>query len=183
MRRVVSLRRGAARWVALSLCLAVAFVGYVSYVPLATPESRMEVPGTVVLDANGVVLQRDGAAGLRIPVSLASVAPLLQQATIAAEDQRFDEHAGVDPIAFVRAIVQLRGEHSGASTISEQLARRLYLRDSSEPVVVRKAHEALIALQLEARSSKEGILAAYLNEVYYGRGPTASRLRRGCSSA
>jgi penicillin-binding protein 1C len=164
------LRRGAGRWVVVSLLLAGAFVCYVRCAPLAAPESRMEMPGTVVLDANGVVLQRDAAAGLRIPVELGQIAPLMQRATIAAEDQRFEEHPGIDLVAATRALVQYRSQPSGASTITEQLARRLYLRDSSEPLLMRKAHEALLALQLESHRSKGEILRDYLNEVYYGRG-------------
>src|SRR5947207_2106110 len=59
---------------------------------------------------------------------------------------------------------------SRASTITQQLARRLYLADDSSPLAVRKVHEALIALQLEANRSKAEILQLYLNDVYYGRG-------------
>ena len=168
--RQAHLLRGAGRWVVLALVLAGAVVLFVRCAPLAPPESRMETPGTVVLDANGVVLKRDTAAGLRIPVELSQVAPLMQRATIAAEDQRFEEHPGIDPLAAGRALVELPWQRSGASTITEQLARRLYLRDSSEPVLLRKAHEALLALQLEAHRSKDEILRDYLNEVYYGRG-------------
>jgi penicillin-binding protein 1C len=61
-------------------------------------------------------------------------------------------------------------EPSGASTITQQLARRLYIGADAGPLVVRKAREAVVALQLEARRSKAEILALYLNEVYYGRG-------------
>ncbi|MGH2632743.1 MAG: penicillin-binding protein 1C [Tepidiformaceae bacterium] len=147
----------------------------------------METPGTVVLDANGVVLKRDTAAGLRIPVELSQVAPLMQRATIAAEDQRFEEHPGIDPLAVARALVNLPWQRSGASTITEQLARRLYLRDSSEPLLLRKAHEAVLALQLEAHRSKDEILRDYLNEVYYGRGAygveAAARVYFGVSAA
>lgn len=130
----------------------------------------MTVPGNVVLDANGGVLQRDGKDGFRIPVTLDQVAPAAVDATIAAEDQRFEEHPGVDPVAVMRAVRSFDSNPSGASTITQQLARRLYLRDDSEPRVLRKLRESVIALQLEAHQSKDEILQAYLNEVYYGRG-------------
>src|SRR5207248_2282519 len=97
------------------------------------------------------------------------VAPRMLQATISAEDRRFLQHFGVDPIAVARALANTSAP-SGASTITQQLARRLYLADDSSPLAVRKVHEALIALQLEANRSKAEILQLYLNDVYYGRG-------------
>src|SRR5437762_421727 len=76
----------------------------------------------------------------------------------------------IDPIAIARALSSSSSQPSGASTITQQLARRLYLEGDSSPLAVRKAHEALIALQLEANRSKAEILQLYLNDVYYGRG-------------
>jgi penicillin-binding protein 1C len=143
---------------------------YVRCAPFDSPEAMMTVPGNVVLDANGGVLQRDGKDGFRIPVTLEQVAPAVMDATIAAEDQRFEEHPGVDPLAAARAALSFESNPSGASTITQQLARRLYLPDDSEPRLFRKLRESVIALQLEAHQSKDEILQAYLNEVYYGRG-------------
>src|SRR5574341_924778 len=146
------------------ICLALFFA------PLDLPEDRMQPSGTVMLDASGAVLQRDAIDGLRIPVELSQVAPVLVQATIAAEDQRFHHHPGVDPIAMLRALLEWRTNPSGASTITQQLARKLYLKDADSPLLVRKAREALLALQLEARRSNDDILKSYLNELYSGRG-------------
>ena len=143
---------------------------YVNCAPFDTPETKMTVPGTVWLDANGVVLQRDGSEGFRIPVRLEDIAPIVRDATIAAEDQRFETHPGIDPIAIGRSVLHFGDERSGASTITQQLARRLYLDGGGGPFLVRKPREALIALQLESHRSKDEILALYLNEVYYGRG-------------
>jgi penicillin-binding protein 1C len=92
------------------------------------------------------------------------------QATLAAEDARFSLHPGVDPLAAARATAEWRRNPSGASTITQQLARRLYLSESDQPLLLRKAREALLALQIEARYSKDEILEAYLNDIYYGRG-------------
>jgi penicillin-binding protein 1C len=114
------------------------------------------------------VLLRESADGLRIPVPLDRIAPAMVDATIAAEDQRFASHPGVDPIAIARAAATFRSNPSGASTITQQLARAAYLDDAS-PRLVRKAHESLLALQLERHRTKDEILALYLNSVYYGR--------------
>jgi penicillin-binding protein 1C len=160
---------------------------YACAAPFEIPESKLTVPGTVVLDANGVVLERDGSEGFRIPVTVDHVSAVMLDATIAAEDQRFESHPGVDPVAIARAMVRFRGEHSGASTITQQLARRLYLKGGGGPLPVRKVRESLIALQLEAHRSKAEILELYLNEVYYGRGAygieAAARVYFGVSAA
>src|SRR5688572_32370386 len=124
----------------------------------------MTIPGTVWLDADGLVLQRDGVEGFRIPVRLEDVAPVMLEATIAAEDQRFESHPGIDPIAIGRSVLHIGSERSGASTITQQLARRLYLDGGGGPFLVRKPREALIAFQLDSHRSKDEILALYLNE-------------------
>ena len=148
----------------------VVLTAYARLAPLPSPYALVEQPGFVVLDAEGVVLQRDTSAGLRVPVALADVAPVMVEATIAAEDKRFRSHPGVDPLAAARALLRLPFQRSGASTLTQQVARRLYLRDGAGGLLERKAREALTALQLEAHYSKDEILALYLNEVYYGRG-------------
>ncbi|HEV8228548.1 MAG TPA: transglycosylase domain-containing protein [Candidatus Limnocylindria bacterium] len=173
---------------ALGASLLVALVaGYARLAPLDAPELRAVVPGTVVLDAHGAVLQREVADGLRIPVGLDRVAPVMIQATLSAEDRRFYQHPGVDPLAVARALANASSQRSGASTITQQLARRLYLADDRSPLLARKAREALIALQLEGRRSKSEILALYLNDVYYGRGAygveAAARAYFGLSAA
>lgn len=163
--------RASARLVVIAVALvSLSLTAYARFAPLDAPESRGAVPGTVVLDAHGNVLERDASAGLRIPTAIDRVAPRMLQATISAEDRRFLQHFGVDPVAVARALASSGSSPSGASTISQQLARRLYLEDDSSPLAVRKAHEALIALQLEANRSKAEILQLYLNDVYYGRG-------------
>ncbi|HEV8470432.1 MAG TPA: transglycosylase domain-containing protein [Candidatus Limnocylindria bacterium] len=165
------MRARLARGVVIALGFAsLSLVTYARFAPLEPPESRGTVPGTVVLDARGNVLERDGRSGMRIPIGIGSVAPLMLQATISAEDRRFQQHPGVDPVAIARAALTSGSQPSGASTITQQLARRLYLADDASPLAARKAHEALVALQLEANRSKRQILELYLNDVYYGRG-------------
>lgn len=175
------------RVVLAALAVLLVLPVYARAAPLDAPESRGGLPGTVVLDARGTVLEYDGANGLRIPVALEAVAPRMLQATVSAEDRRFWQHPGLDPLAIVRALSRTGTQPSGASTITQQLARRLYLTDDAGPAANRKAHEALIALQLEARRSKADILDLYLNDVYYGRGAygveAASRVYFGISAA
>lgn len=147
-----------------------AFWLYVFLAPLPPLEGRIPPAGTVVLAADGTVLQRDTREGIRIPVSLAQVAPLMVEATISAEDQRFGQHPGVDPIAVGRAALTLGSNRSGASTLQQQLARRLYLRGGGGPLPLRKLREMVLALRVDAQNSQDDILSAYLNAVYYGRG-------------
>ena len=149
---------------------AVAVVALPRIAPLATPESRGALAGTTVLDSRGVLLSRDTSEGVRIPVPLASIAPIMRSATVSAEDRRFYGHPGIDPFAIARAATSIGSSPSGASTITQQLARRLYLADDAAPLPVRKTKEAAIALALEGRRSKSEILELYLSDVYYGRG-------------
>ena len=95
----------------------------------------------------------------------------MKDAMISVEDRRFFSHPGVDPIGLARAVwVWATGdERIGAtSTITQQLARNIFL--NSNRSVDRKAREAILALALEAKFSKEQILELYLNKVYFGGG-------------
>jgi len=90
-------------------------------------------------------------------------------ATLAIEDIRFYSHPGIDPHGILRALVKnaVAGDSKeGASTITQQLARNLYL--TREKKITRKLQEILLALELERRYSKEEILETYLNQVFYG---------------
>ena len=171
----------------IAIVTLVTLYAYAHLVPLRSPFELVAQPGLVVVDSNGVVLERDMSEGLRVPVKLRDVSPAMIDATIAAEDARFRSHPGIDPIAMVRSVLSLPFRRSGASTLTQQIARRLYLNGGAGmPVVERKGREALIALQLEARYSKDDILELYLNEVYYGRGAygveAASRVYFGVSA-
>jgi penicillin-binding protein 1C len=163
-------RRLRRRTFAALALLILALPTYVGLAPFDAPEENLAVAGTVVLDSRGTVLERNGGEGFRIPVPLGSVAPIMVEATIAAEDQRYRSHVGIDPLAIIRAATRYLSQPSGASTITQQLARRLYLRNGGGPLPVRKFRESVIALQLETHRSKDEILELYLNEVYYGRG-------------
>jgi penicillin-binding protein 1A len=107
----------------------------------------------------------------RRDVSLDRISPFMRDAVIAVEDHRFRYHPGIDPVGLSRAIVEnvkARGVAEGGSTISQQLARTLFL--SNAQTWGRKAKEAVLALMLEVRLTKEQILELYLNRVYLGAG-------------
>ncbi len=123
-----------------------------------------------VFDADGNRLGYVQNDILREPVKLKQIPDILQQATIAIEDESFYEHGGVDYAAIVRAgISNLEaGEvRQGASTITQQLVRNLYIEDP-EDTVERKIIEAKMAQEYESEHTKDQILEAYLNTAAYG---------------
>lgn len=106
----------------------------------------------------------------RISVPLAEVPEDVQHAVVAAEDRRFFEHWGFDVAGMARAFWRnlTSGSTQGGSTITQQLAKNMFLTD--EQSYVRKFKELVLALKLEVQLSKEEILEDYLNVIYYGRG-------------
>jgi len=127
-------------------------------------------PQITYVDRSGAVL---GVRGGRYapPVNLARLPPYVPAAFVAIEDRRFYEHGGFDPRGIARAIVSdiARGRAAqGASTITQQLARNLFL--SSDRTLQRKADELLYAIQLERTYSKPQLLGLYLSRIYFGSG-------------
>lgn len=108
----------------------------------------------------------------RILTPLAEIPKTLTQAVIATEDARFFEHPGLDYIGMLRAAwtnIRHGGRKvEGASTITQQLARSLFL--SSERSYERKIRELILAYKMESVSGKEQILETYLNQIYFGQG-------------
>ncbi len=105
----------------------------------------------------------------RIPIRYAQIPARMVQAFLAAEDDRFFEHPGVDYQGLVRAALKLArtGEkRQGGSTITMQVARNFFL--SSEKTFLRKFNEVLLALKIERELTKEEILELYLNKIYLG---------------
>ncbi len=130
---------------------------------------------TRILDRNGNLLYEilDPDAGRRTYVSLDEMSPYLVAATIAAEDEDFYNHPGFDPMAIVRAFWQnlaSRETVSGASTITQQLTRTLFLspEERASRTYRRKLREAILAAEITRRYTKDEILEIYLNENYYG---------------
>lgn len=109
----------------------------------------------------------------RIYTPYAAIPDIVKQAFIAAEDQNFWTHRGVDPLAILRAAVTDLGHlHEGrrpigASTITQQLAKNMLL--GNEPTLGRKIREAILALRIDQSLSKQRVLELYLNEIYLGQ--------------
>jgi penicillin-binding protein 1B len=111
----------------------------------------------------------------REPVRLGEMPTHLVNAVLAIEDKRFYDHHGLDPRRIVGALVaniRAGGISEGGSTITQQLAKNLFLTASRTPI--RKLREAALATTLELRHSKREILEAYLNEIYLGRDGAAA---------
>ncbi len=130
---------------------------------------------TRIYDRNGNLIYEilDPNAGRRTYTNLEEVSPFLIAATIATEDKDFYTNPGFDPLGIVRAFWQnyTSGEVvSGASTITQQLARTLLLspEERNQITTQRKAREIVLAAEITRRYSKDEILELYLNEIYYG---------------
>jgi len=159
---------------AVTVCAAMSAVllaGALLYVrSQSLPAAGLGEP-SVLLDRSGRPIGTIAPAGSRRPVALRDMSPYVVQATLAIEDKRFYEHGGVDLRGLARAVlvnVESGAKRQGASTLTQQLARNLYL--THERTWSRKLKEAAYAVQLETHFSKDEILAMYLNRVYYGHG-------------
>jgi penicillin-binding protein 1A len=103
-------------------------------------------------------------------VRIQNVPPIMKQAILAAEDERFYQHPGVDTLGVLRAAYAnftSGGKRQGASTITMQVARNFFL--SSEKTLSRKVYEALLAFKIENNLSKDEILEIYINQIYLGQ--------------
>ena len=150
------------------------FVVYVLYLPeLPDPEQLEEYQPPLVsrmYSSDGVLLA-DFAGERRIWVSLDDVSPCFIKALMDTEDKRFFEHWGLDPFRIFGAVIaNLKSGRivQGGSTITQQLARNLFL--TRQKVLVRKIKEALTAIRLEHKYSKSELLELYVNQVYMGKG-------------
>jgi penicillin-binding protein 1A len=122
-----------------------------------------------VYAADGSVLGAIPAERNRTPVTRRQISPWVPAATVAIEDRRFYHHGGVDPVGILRAVVadvKAGKIVQGGSTITQELVRNLYL--SREQTFKRKLVEACLAIKLSSHWSKDRILTAYMNQVYYG---------------
>ena len=137
--------------------------------------SLAPVRGPLVLyDRSGTPINSGFDTNHREKERVADFAPSLRAALLSSEDTRFWWHPGVDPIGITRALlVNIAGGQvlEGGSTLTQQLARSLYPNEVGEgDTLQRKWNELLVALQLEARFSKQTLLLSYLNRVYLGVG-------------
>jgi penicillin-binding protein 1A len=133
-------------------------------------ETIQPLQGTQVFDENDEPIS-EYQVERRIFMPLPSIPRALRDALIATEDKRFYSHFGLDPIGILRALYQnyRRGRFAeGGSTITQQLTKVLFL--TPDKSLERKLKEAVLALELERRYSKDRILEMYLNQVYFGQG-------------
>ena len=148
------------------LVIALAFPNLPSLEALT--EYQPKVP-LRVYSAEGVLIGEFGEER-RAVVSIAEVPPQLKAAILAAEDERFYQHAGIDYIGVMRAAyanLVAGGRRQGASTITMQVARNFFL--SSEKTLTRKLYEAMLAFKIEHSLSKDQILELYVNQIYLGQ--------------
>ncbi len=157
------------------LWLVFMLMGVLAYLAADLPDIQSAVdfdnrPTVILLAANGDEIARYGDLQGEI-VETGRISPNLIHAVISIEDRRFYYHFGIDPLGLLRATAaNIRAGHvvQGGSTLTQQLAKMLFL--TPERTLTRKAKEALLALYLEYRYSKDEILMAYLNRAYFGAG-------------
>ncbi|HXZ47289.1 MAG TPA: transglycosylase domain-containing protein, partial [Pseudolabrys sp.] len=158
-----------ALWIGIGGLGAVAWVG-AHLPPIQSLEIPKRPPSIQIVDLRGRALARRGdLAGAPIP--LKEMPGYVAKAFVAIEDRRFYEHYGVDPYGIGRAAfanILHRGVAQGGSTITQQLAKNLFL--TQERTLTRKLQEVLLALWLERKFSKSQILELYVNRVYFGSG-------------
>ena len=161
----------------IALCLVI-FAGlgfgyiFAAYQSLPAVGNNMRpAVSSQVFDSHGRLITTLHSDQNRLPIDINKVPQNLQNAFIAAEDNRFYEHIGIDPIGIFRAIfanLTNRGIAQGGSTITQQLAKNAFL--SQEQTLKRKIQEAMMALEIEHKYSKKEILEMYMNQIYFGQG-------------
>lgn len=159
---------------AAGVVLAVVVGGYIAAAPQVPSHEALwsirRSPGMTFLDRNGRQIATRGAKYGQA-VMLAQLPPYVPKAFLAAEDKRFYQHGPVDLHAIARAIaidVQRKRSAEGASTLTQQLARTLFLK--RDPSLKRKVQEAYLAWRLEQAMTKDDILDLYMNRTYFGDG-------------
>jgi penicillin-binding protein 1A len=157
-------------WGFIGVCCL--FVYHASKLP---PIDQLSVPkrppNIAILAMDGSLLANRGETGGRT-MALSELPDYLPKAFVAIEDHRFYDHFGIDPLGIARALIRnvLRsgGPMQGGSTLTQQLAKNLFL--TQERTASRKIQEAILALWLERNYTKNQILELYLNRVYFGAG-------------
>jgi penicillin-binding protein 1A len=159
----------------LAVWAIIAAIGLVIWIgahlpPIQSLEIPKRPPSVLIVGAGGTTLATRGDMG-GAAVMLRELPDYVPKAFIAIEDRRFYWHHGVDPLGILRALmhdVLRRGNAQGGSTITQQLAKNLFL--TQERTVSRKLQEVALAFWLEHRFNKSQILELYLNRVYFGSG-------------
>ena len=159
----------------LGLWGAIGVAGIVGYYASKLPQSSSwaipeRPPNARIVSADGALIANRGLTG-GAAMRLDEMSPYIPMAVIAVEDRRYKSHFGFDPIGFTRAMVRnvmAQRLVEGGSTITQQLAKNLFLEPSR--TIERKVQELIIALWLESKYDKDEILELYLNRVYFGSG-------------
>lgn len=131
-------------------------------------EYRPKIP-LRVYSADGYLIGEFGEERRNV-VQIQDLPPTMKQAILAAEDERFYQHSGIDTIGILRAAYSnlvSGGKRQGASTITMQVARNFFL--SSEKTLTRKLYEALLSFKIEHNLTKDQILELYVNQIYLGQ--------------
>ena len=155
-------------FIALAVSVGVAMSSLPSYQELVRRDDLGQMIRVRAADGS-VMLSLGPSFGEWLPYS--EIPPVMRDAMVAVEDRRYRSHPGVDPIGTARGIwLSLRdgGSVRGVSTITQQLARNIFLTNKRD--YGRKMREAVLALALERRFTKDQILELYLNRVYFGGG-------------
>ena len=144
-----------------------------SEIPLLDPATQRPQLDGVIYASNGrsVLAVLRGEESRVLLRNISDVSPIMRQAIVSVEDQRFYEHNGVDTRGMARALLQdikSKGVVEGGSTITQQFVKNAYVRN--EKTIARKVREAALAWQLEQVWTKDRILLAYLNTIYFGNG-------------
>ena len=158
-----------ALWGAIAAIVLVVWVG-IHLPPLQSLEIPKRPPSVLILGDNGATLATRGDMG-GAAVPLRELPAYVPNAFVAIEDRRFYSHYAVDPLGIARAAfadVLHRGAAQGGSTLTQQLAKNLFL--TQERTITRKLQEVFLAFWLEHKYGKHQILELYLNRVYFGAG-------------
>ncbi|MGB3337281.1 MAG: PBP1A family penicillin-binding protein [Devosia sp.] len=166
-------------WWSFVACLwgGIAAIGVVVYFGAQLPSSNTwaipdRAPNIRILAADGSLISNRGQTGGEA-ITYRELPYYVPAAIIASEDRRYMSHFGVDPLGLVSVaieMVQARGVTRGASTITQQVAKNLFL--TPDQTLGRKIQEMILAVWLEQNFTKEEILELYMNRVYFGAGAT-----------
>ncbi len=169
LRRLVYWAAVLVLWVGIGGIAMVAWVG-AHLPPIQSLEVPKRPPSVQIVGLDGSTLATRGEMG-GAAVALKELPPYLPRAFLAIEDRRFYDHFGIDVIGVARALVanvMRRGVSQGGSTLTQQLAKNLFL--TQERTLERKLQELVLSFWLEHKFSKDQILELYLNRVYFGAG-------------
>src|SRR3954466_10770048 len=164
-------RRHVILWMLLATVVgAGAFAGGLLAAPIDYGFEPLPPQAVLLLDSSGRVFATVRAPQDQEPVPSADIPQVLKNAVVAAEDERFFAHRGVDPLAVVRAFWRdVSGAHlQGGSRITQQYVKNVYTGNG--PPALRKLRETSLAVRLEQHLSKDAILTRYLNTLYLGNG-------------